>query len=472
MGSPPSPRRRRMLPAAPAAGAVLVMMAVGILGASTAATVAAAPSLQARIDAAPPGATVTVRGVERGPVVISKPLRLVGEPGAVIDGGGRGTVVRVTAPGVILSRLTLRRSGTDLNEEDAGVAVGAQGAILEDLVLEEVLFGLNLKRADDAVIRRVTMRGYDLPSGRRGDAVRLWYSQRVVLSDVRIRRLRDVLIWFSRSSVLHALDVAASRYGVHLMYADDLRLLDSTFTDNAVGAYVMYSSGVRIEGNRFLRHRGSTGVGLAFKESDDVVVRGNLLAGNHVGLYLDGTPLREGGRSEISGNVVAGNETGIVLLANASGNVLVGNRFDHNARQVRVEGGAQAGNVWARAGRGNYWSDHVALDADGDGVADLPYRAQEWFERLEDRLPASALLWGSTAVAAVDFASRLLPLFPPHVLLEDPSPLAALPVAPEHRGEGASPAFAAASALLALGGGATLWRTAAPRRVGRRERPT
>ncbi|MDQ7848754.1 MAG: nitrous oxide reductase family maturation protein NosD [Armatimonadota bacterium] len=469
MPASPLPSPHGPMPRAALAVAAGLALSVGV-AAAAGPPATAAPSLQTRIDAAPPGATVTVRGVEQGPVVISKPLRLVGEPGAVIDGGGRGTVVRVTAPGVILSRLSLRRSGTDLNEEDAGVALHAPDALLEDLTLEEVLFGLNLKRADRAVIRRVTMRGYDLPPGRRGDAVRLWYSQRVVLSDVRIRRLRDVLIWFSRSSVLHALDVASSRYGVHLMYADDLRLLEGTFTDNAVGAYVMYSSGVRIEGNRFLRHRGSTGVGLAFKESDDVVARGNLLAGNHVGLYLDGTPLREGGRSEISGNTIAGNETGIVLLSSASGNVIVGNRFDHNARQVRLEGGAQAVNLWARAGRGNYWSDHVALDADGDGVADLPYRAQEWFERLEDRLPAAALFWGSTAVAAVDFASRLLPLFPPHVLVEDPSPLMALPVVPEHRGEPASPPFAAASALLALGGGATLWRTGAPRRF-RREKP-
>jgi len=450
-----------------AAGTVLVTTSMAAISAAT----AVAASLQARIDAAPPGATVTVHGVERGPVVIRKPVRLVGEPGAVIDGGGRGTVVRITVPGVILSRLAVRRSGTDLNEEDAGIAIDARGAVLEDLALDDVLFGLNLKRADDALIRRVTMRGYDLPPGRRGDAVRLWYSQRVVLSQVRIRRLRDVLIWFSRSSVLHALDVAASRYGVHLMYADDLRLLESTFTDNAIGAYVMYSSGVHIKGNRFLRHRGSTGVGLALKESDDVVVMGNLMAGNHVGLYVDGTPRREDGRSEFVGNVVAGNETGIVLLSNSSGNVIVGNRFDHNARQVRVEGGAQTGNIWALAGRGNYWSDHAALDVDGDGVADLPYRPREWFERLEDRLPAAALFWGSVAVGAVDFATRLLPLFPPHVLLEDPSPLTAMPVAPQHRGEGTSPAFAAASGLLALAGAAMLWRAGVHRRPGRSERP-
>ncbi|MCL6552806.1 MAG: hypothetical protein K6W08_06770 [Firmicutes bacterium] len=71
----------------------------------------------------------------------------------------------------------------------------------------------------------------------------------------------------------------------------------------------------------------------------------------------------------------------------------------------------------------------------------------------------------------MDFATRLLPLFPPHVLLEDPSPLVALPVAPQHRGEGASPAFAAASLLLALAGAATLWRAGVHRRLGRSERP-
>jgi len=459
----------RALRPARATARAAVLLAALLLGATLSAVfagpgAATEASLQARIDAAPAGSVVFVRGVERGGVVIRKPLHLMGEPGAVLDGGARGTVVRIEAPGVVVSGLVLRNSGTDLNTEDAGVYVGAPDAILQDLTLENILFGLNLKRADGATIRRVTLSGPELPLSRRGDAVRLWYSHRVTLSEVRSRRLRDILIWFSESSTLHALDVAGSRYGVHLMYADDVRVLNSTFADNAVGAYVMYSTGVRIDGNRFLRHRESTGVGLAFKESDAVLVTGNLLVRNHVGLYLDGTPRLEDGRSEVRGNIIAGNDTGIVLLGSATRNVIAGNRFEGNARQVRVEGGGKAANTWAQEGRGNYWGDYVGLDADRDGVGDVPYRAREWFEGLEDRLPAAALFRGSAAVEAVDFAARLLPIFPPRVLVEDPAPLMTTPVPPEHRGSTGSAAFAAVSGLLAAAGLAGLRGRRAPTR--------
>jgi nitrous oxidase accessory protein len=423
-----------------------------------AAVVAGRPAatLQARIDAAPPGGEVLVAGVHRGGVVIRKPLRLVGAPGAVIDGEGRGTVVRVTAPGVVLSRLTLRRSGADLNTEDAGVLVTGPQVLLEDVRLEQVLFGLNLKRAHGAVVRRVAMTGMDLPLSRRGDAVRLWDSDRVTLSAVRVRRLRDVLIWFSDHSVLHDAEVRESRYGVHLMYADGFRLLDSRFEANAVGGYVMYSTGVRIEGNRFLRHRGSTAVGLALKESDGVAVRRNLLAGNQVGLYVDGTPRVETAGGEITDNVISGNGTGLLLLANAAGNVIAGNVFEANARHVAVTGGRTPATVWTRGGRGNYWDDYVGLDGDGDGVGDLPYRAREWFEGLEDRVLAARLLQGSLAVPALDFAARLFPVFAPQVVVEDPHPLTRVSLPAEMTGGRGSPTFAAVALGLTAAGAALL----------------
>jgi nitrous oxidase accessory protein len=116
---------------------------------------AASPRLQDLVDAAPAGSEVVVRGVVRGPVVVHKPLRIVGGPGAVVDGGGEGTVVRVEAPGVYLGRMRIRGSGSELNTEDAGVYVGAPRAVLEDLELEDVLFGLNLKGAHGSVVRRV-----------------------------------------------------------------------------------------------------------------------------------------------------------------------------------------------------------------------------------------------------------------------------------------------------------------------------
>jgi len=433
-----------------------IALIMGMLAAIVPSAYAAEGTLQSRIDQARPGSEIVVRGVQRGPIVVRKPLRIAGTPGAVIDGGGSGTIVRIEAPGVALSRLTLRRSGRDLNTEDAGVFIGAPGALLEDLVLEDVLFGLNLKRAHGARIRRVSVRGYDLPLSRRGDGVRLWYSHGVTLSHLRLDRVRDVLLWFAQGSVLHALEVRGSRYGVHLMYADATRLLDGHFEGNAVGAYVMYSTGVRVEGNRFLRHRGTTGVGLAFKESDNVLIRSNLLAGNHVGLYLDGTPRALTSTSEILDNVIAGNETGMHLLSSASRNVIAGNILDGNALQVRIDGGPAGANTWARGGRGNYWSDYAGMDLRRDGIGDAPYRARQWFEALGDRIPELGLLRGSTAVAAVDFATRVLPLFAPQVLVEDTHPLMRAAVPAVFRGGGPSLSFALTSLCLIVAGLAAL----------------
>lgn len=432
-----------------ASSAALAGSSAGVSsGGASAAPPMAETSLQAQIEAAPMGATLRISGTYRGGVVIRKPLRLQGAPGATIDAAGQGTVVRVEAPGVVLSGLRLRNSGRELNTEDAGVFVGAPGALLEDLVIDDVLFGLNLKGAHGATVRRVAVRGMDLPLSRRGDGIRLWYSDGVTITQVRLERVRDVLLWFARGTTLHAVEVRGSRYGVHLMYADETRVLESHFEDNAVGAYVMYSTGVRLDGNRILRHRGSTGVALAVKESDDILGRGNLLAGNHVGLYLDGTPRLLGSRAEFTGNIVAGNETGVQLLSSAERSLIAGNVLDDNALQVRLDGGAHSPQ-WTRGGRGNYWSDYTGLDVDGDGVGEAPYRARQWFEGLGDRMPETRLLWGSVAVAAVDFAARLLPIFAPQVLAEDPHPLTAVGVPEEFRGSGPSVFFALAALAVA-----------------------
>lgn len=417
----------------------------------------AAVGLQARLDAAPAGAVIVIHGRHEGGVVIRKPLRLEGaSPGAVIDAGGRGTVVRIEAPGVALRGLILRGSGIELNTEDAGVFVGAPGALLEDLVIEDVLFGVNLKAAHGAVMRRVSIRGKDLPLSRRGDGVRLWYSDGVVMTELQLEQVRDILLWYTRHATLHRLDVRRSRYGVHGMYADQVRVLESTFEDNAVGGYLMYSTGVEVLGNRFLRHRGSTGVGLAFKESDGVTVRGNLIAGNATGMYLDGTPRVASSGALFTGNVIAGNDTGLQLLSSASGNVIAGNVWDHNGIQVRVDGGAQTGNTWAQGGRGNYWSDYAGVDLRGDGVGDQPYRVRLWFEALSDRVPELRFLAGSLAVSAVDFAARALPVFAPQVILEDPRPLTRAAVPEEFRHAGWSLPFALAAGLLAGLGAAAL----------------
>src|SRR5262245_45806481 len=96
------------------------------------------------LDTAHEGETVYVSpGVHREHVVVDKRGRLVGRPGAVIDGGGEGTVVRVVAPDVELRGLVVRGSGSTYTSEDAGIRIErAAGVRIVDSRIEDTLFGI------------------------------------------------------------------------------------------------------------------------------------------------------------------------------------------------------------------------------------------------------------------------------------------------------------------------------------------
>ncbi|MFN3285722.1 MAG: hypothetical protein ACK45F_05520, partial [bacterium] len=99
----------------------------------------------------------------------------------------------------------------------------------------------------------------------------------------------------------------------------------------------------------------------------------------------------------------------------------------------------------------------VDLDLDGDGVGDYPYRLRRWFESVTDTVPASRVLHGSAAVAALERAAQAIPLFPPQVVVEDQYPLVQARVPVEFFHTERSGAFGAASAAVAALGVTGIW---------------
>ena len=72
--------------------------------------VARAASLQPQIDAAAPGAAITVpAGTYEGAIVINKPLTIIGEGLPTIQGSGKGKVVHIAAENVKLHSFHLRK---------------------------------------------------------------------------------------------------------------------------------------------------------------------------------------------------------------------------------------------------------------------------------------------------------------------------------------------------------------------------
>jgi nitrous oxidase accessory protein len=389
--------------------------------------------LHAALAAAQPGDTIVVPpGVYAGPIEVSVPgLTLEGQPGAIIDGGGLGDVFTVRAPEVTVRGLTIRNSGKSLDREHAGITGFAPRLAIENNRLENVLFGIYLKEAPDSVIRNNRVTGMDLPIGRRGDGIRVWQSPRTLVEGNYVYDVRDVVMWFSSDAVLRHNVVENGRYGLHFMFSDNQTLEENILRNNSVGAYLMYSRGFTMTNNLLLDNNGPSGYGAALKDVDDVLVRGNRMVNNRIGIYVDNSPREADTFVLFEDNLLAYNEIGVEMLPLVRRNTFTNNIFQENREQVAIAGGGELrGNNWSRDGWGNYWSDYAGFDADGDRVGDIAYRSTSLYENLLEKHPQLRLFQLSPATDALDLAARAFPVFQPRAKMVDEHPLMAPPEPP------------------------------------------
>jgi nitrous oxidase accessory protein len=411
-----------------------------------------AQSLESVLERVADGDRVRVAGgVHRGPFLVRRSIELLGEGWPVLDGGGRGTVVSLLAPGTRLEGFVIRGSGTSLDEESSGVVVEAPSAVVRGNRLEEVLFGIYLREAEGGIIEGNVIRGMDLDLPRRGDAIRVWYSDGVLIRANEVSDARDVVLWYSSDLVIVDNSVSGGRYGLHFMYCDDASIQGNRLVDNSVGAFLMYSRRLRLLDNLVSGNHGPSGYGVGLKDMDDAVVRGNLFLANRVGAYLDNSPRDAASTSVLGGNVFGANQIGVLLMPNVRRASVEGNDFLENEEQVAFagEGTDPHANLW----RGNHWSDYAGYDADGDGVGEIPYRAEKLYERVSDRTPALRVFVGSPATIALDFAAEAFPVVKPRPKLVDRMPhlrgVAAAGV-PRPEAHPASGSWAFTGGLLAL----------------------
>jgi len=405
---------------------------------------------------APPDTLRLGPGVHPGPLVISRPTVVLGVPGAVLRGSGRGSVIEITAPGTVVRGLRIERSGRDTDRDDAGVMVRADSVTLEDLQIRDVLFGVYLRQVRDVAIRRVDIEGpRGLPESRTGNGIHLHYSRGITVADSRIAWMRDGIYFeYTDSATVTSNTVTRSRFGLHYMFSHWNRFERNRFSHNAAGAVVMNSNGVVIRDNVFAWNTGSRAFGLVLQTATEPRVEGNLLVGNAIGTFFDNVI-----RGRFTGNLVAENWLGFQLFDNSEGTVVTGNAITGNT--FDASGGATPGAYrFCEGGRGNYWgaAARQGYDLDGDGVLDQPYGASSPLAELARGREGLRLFLDSPAAQALDWAERTFPVFDVEQA-EDACPaarppeigaLASLPAEAE-AGTSTQYAAAAASAIAGLG---------------------
>jgi len=441
----------RILPAA--------IFAAGIPGSAIAETLKAAPEqpLQAVFDRAQDGDVIELApGEYKGALRIERRVVLSGRPGAVLDGGGAGNVVTVTAPDAIIRGVTIRGSGHDLEKMDSGVFLEktAERALIENNRFEGNLFGVYVHGAAGSRVLHNIVDG--VQGGRRqeaGNGVSLWNAPDVTIAENTFRYGRDGIFTItSRKDRFINNRFEQVRFAVHYMYTNDSEVSGNFSVGNHVGYAIMYSNRLIIRNNISDRDRD---YGMLFNYANYAEIDGNWVAGGSLDNIASS---RDEGPDEERGMVpevkpVSGIRTGpekcvfiyntnhnkfrnnwfercgigVHFTAGSEGNEITGNAFVGNRNQVKYVGTRDLD--WSKGGRGNYWSDNPAFDLNGDGIADTAYRPNDLVDRVLWTAPAAKVLINSPAVQVLRWAQAQFPaLYPGGVI--DTHPLIAPPPKP------------------------------------------
>lgn len=374
--------------------------------------------------AAQEGDTIEVQGgTYTAPLVIDKTVTLRGVGNPVIDGYGVGSLVHITAPHVTLQGFILQNTGTIQYRESSAITVEAPYVTIANNRLYNVLYGIFFSDASNGIAIGNTIYGWGEEEALRGDGIRVWYSHHVQLLENQIIHTRDTLISYSDNLIIRDNVFRGNRYGLHFMYNDGATVIGNIFEENSVGAFLMYSRNTTLRENIFAYNRGTSGYGLALKDMDAVQATDNFFVGNREGLYVDNSPSSIDVYNHFIGNVFAYNDIGVATLPAVQRNIFQNNSFLDNTQQVSMHGREiLSRNIWSQDGIGNYWSDYVGYDKDGDGYGEIPYRSDRLFEQLADKNTTLRLFTYSPAAQAIEFAAAAFPLLRPQPKLIDETP--------------------------------------------------
>ncbi len=393
---------------------MMLLLATAALAATWTAGIDA-PTLQETLALAADGDTVEVPdGTWPGPVLVDRAITLT-STGGVIDGGGEGSVVRVSAPGAALDGLRVQNSGQDLRGPDACVYLepSAVGATVRGSELEECAFGIWVHEGREVLLEDNRIRSRPLrQTSNRGNGIQLFDGRRLVVRGNHIEGARDgIYVGATHDSRIEGNHASNVRYGIHYMYSYDNHVVGNVMTGNTGGIALMQSLRLTVVDNVSTDNERR---GILFRDVRYSTIRGNRVERNGEGLFFFSSL-----DNVIEGNLISDNEVGARVWAGTSRNVITGNDFVGNRQQIFYV--AREDQVWGTEEDGNYWSDYLGWDQDGDGLGDRPYQADSLLANLLYTYPTAALLLSSPALELLRWLQARMPVLRTPTVI-DPHP--------------------------------------------------
>ena len=379
--------------------------------------------LQEAIDNAPSGSILKLKaGVYKGALVINKPITIIGkEDGVIIDGGGEGTVITVKSSYVTLKNLKIIGSGSRHENVDAAISLSdAKQCEISDCIIEDSLFGIDIKMVQNSIISNNTISSKDLDLGLRGDGLRLWYAHDNIIKGNSLIKSRDMVIWYSHGNEIINNYGEQCRYSLHFMHAGKNIVKNNSYKRNSVGIFFMYSKDTIAEGNSVKSSLGATGMGIGLKDVSNFTLKDNTVIYCAQGLYIDRSPFEPDTNNWIENNKILYNAEALHFHSTSENNIIKNNVIMGNIEDVVND--SRGSKTYNNDISHNYWDNYEGFDRDNDNIGDTPHKVYQYADQLWVYNPDVKFFYGSPVISLLNFLAKLAPFTAPLFILEDKKP--------------------------------------------------
>ena len=390
-----------------------------------AATVQVAPddNLQQLLDASVDGDTVELApGRYLGNFVVNHQIHLTSKEAAnpaVIDAQGQGNALVLKQSDITVENLTIVNWGDDLTAQDTGIYAdtNASNITIKNNRLKGDGFGIWLQKGKNIkVLGNVIEGNTALRSADRGNGIQLSIVQQVEVRNNEVFNTRDGLyIISSQNNILENNTMHDLRYGVHYMYSHSNKVLNNYAYNTRAGYALMSSRNLVVDGNRS-------------SDSEDYgflmnFITSSTISNNHIEnvwtkpenkvLGRDGKGLfvYNSAYNTIKNNRIDTAEIGIHLTAGSENTKVYGNSFINNPVQVKYVSNKK--QEWSFEGKGNYWSNYLGWDMNGDNIGDVIFEPNDGIDQLIWQYPEMKMIMDSPVVLILRWIQKEFPVLKP-----------------------------------------------------------
>ncbi len=403
----------------------ILVLFFGVKNIVIAATILVSPeqNLQSQLDASADGDVVMLApGRYLGNFVINHKVTLVGEntgDAAIIDAQGQGNALVLKQSDITVENLTIVNWGHDLTAQDTGIYAdtNASNITIKNNRLKGDGFGIWLQKGKNIkVIANVIEGNTALRSADRGNGIQLSIVQQVEVRDNEVFNTRDGLyIISSQNNVLENNTMHDLRYGVHYMYSHSNKVLNNYAYNTRAGYALMSSRNLVVDGNRSVD---SEDYGFLMNFITSSTISNNAIKNvwtkpeNKV-LGRDGKGLfvYNSAYNTIKNNRIDTAEIGIHLTAGSENTKVYGNSFINNPVQVKYVSNKK--QEWSFEGKGNYWSNYLGWDMNGDNIGDVIFEPNDGIDQLIWQYPEMKMIMDSPVVLILRWIQKEFPVLKP-----------------------------------------------------------